>query len=57
MSVTRYDLSCGDSEIAEYVYGNYVTYDDYQDLASEYDVLQDKYDELVAAIGELYKGV
>lgn len=57
MSVTRYDMRCIDLynwDMSEYYYGNYVLFDDYEQLASEYDDLKEKYDTLVAKIYGVY---
>ena len=53
MSIGRYDLQCIDIDnwqMSEYDYGDYIKFDDYQDLAALYDHLQDKYDRLVQKI-------
>ena len=57
MSVTRYDMRCIDLDnwdMSEYDYGNYVLFDDYEQLASEYDDLKEKYDTFVAKIYGVY---
>ena len=59
MSVQRYDLwesDFGDgSAIVESHEGDYVLFDDYQELQDDMSDLQLKYDNLVKAIGELYR--
>lgn len=55
--VTRYDIRCVDLDnwdMSEYDYGNYVLFDDYEQLASEYDDLKEKYYTLVANIYSVY---
>ena len=61
MMVIRYDPEIRENFDSPYGYmepytsGDYVTYEDYETLARQYDDLQDKYDSLVKKLGELYQ--
>ena len=48
----RYDLQYG--AIEEYEFGDYVTYSEYQDVESELEDLQKKYQKLVDSIQSIY---
>ena len=54
--VTRWDINeCASAGVEHSEFGDYVEFDDYETLASQYDDLQEKYDSLVKKLGELYQ--
>lgn len=59
MSVKRYDPIYDEGYVKDHMAwvngGDYVTFDDYETLASEYDALSDKYKALVDKLGEMFR--
>jgi hypothetical protein len=56
--IKRYELGCPEYDYWDMVedsLGEYVKFDDYQDLKDEYTDLEIKYKSLVSALGDLYR--
>ena len=56
--VTRYDMECYDYNdyfMEETQSGDYVLFEDYESLESDYNILRRDYQNLVDKIGELYR--
>ena len=55
--VQRYDVEhdYGSAWMESSDSGDYVTFDDYDNLCREYDDLKDKYDKLVEKLGSIYQ--